>query len=305
MLCYEHDYRSYTYRIIEYYNKRINFTRTKIKKIWYRKKMASSAQDLQKHSTCSFSTLPLEVLEEIFLSVPEHKLVLVCRLVCHKWKEVIDSQPLWRKRCRKDGHQLGDHINPHTDWRLFYFLCKKRRNLIKNPTGHENFSDWTILNDGGDKWKIMEMKVELSDNTYSAVQNVFVTSYALCRKSQLIDLKKEGYTSTFMDQFQPHIKICDWHAPTWQISSQYQLFVELLDKKKRQIQRFTPPIIYYERGNDIKTFEQITYVFRDYGPGVRYIHFVHGGKDTIYWAGWWGVRVTNSSIEIVPSPIDT
>lgn len=32
----------------------------------------------------------------------------------------------------------------------------------------------------------------------------------MCRKSQLIDLEKEGYNPKFMDEFQPDIKISDW-----------------------------------------------------------------------------------------------
>lgn len=49
---------------------------------------------------------------------------------------------------------------------------------------------------------------------------------------------------------------------------------------------------------------QMIHVFRDYGPGVRYIRFRHGGKDTQYWAGWYGIRVTDSSVEICPA-VDT
>lgn len=46
---------------------------------------------------------------------------------------------------------------------------------------------------------------------------------------------------------------------------------------------------------------QMIHVFRDYGPGVRYIRFAHGGKDTQFWAGWYGIRVTDSSVEICPA----
>lgn len=45
---------------------------------------------------------------------------------------------------------------------------------------------------------------------------------------------------------------------------------------------------------------QVSYTFSDYPPGVRHILFQHGGKDTQFWAGWYGPRVTNSSIIISP-----
>lgn len=46
---------------------------------------------------------------------------------------------------------------------------------------------------------------------------------------------------------------------------------------------------------------QLTHVFQNYGKGVRYIRFIHGGKDTQFWAGWYGVRVTDSCVEICPA----
>lgn len=46
---------------------------------------------------------------------------------------------------------------------------------------------------------------------------------------------------------------------------------------------------------------QTTYVFQNYGPGVRYVRFTHGGKDTQFWAGWYGVRLTDSSVEVCPA----
>ena len=43
---------------------------------------------------------------------------------------------------------------------------------------------------------------------------------------------------------------------------------------------------------------QITHTFSDYGPGLRLISFEHGGQDTKFWDGWFGVRVTGSSVII-------
>lgn len=43
---------------------------------------------------------------------------------------------------------------------------------------------------------------------------------------------------------------------------------------------------------------QVSHTFSDYPPGVRHILFQHGGQDTQFWKGWYGPRVTNSSIII-------
>ncbi|XP_041861097.1 F-box only protein 6-like [Melanotaenia boesemani] len=82
----------------------------------------------------------VDILESIFLNLPPHQLVCLCRLVCHQWKEVADLQSFWKTRCRREGYLLCDSYKIPEDWRLFYFLCKMRRNLIKNPRGDEGMN---------------------------------------------------------------------------------------------------------------------------------------------------------------------
>ncbi len=79
------------------------------------------------------SAVPLAVVEEILLNLPAYQVVQVCRLVCHEWKELVDSAAHWRERCRREGFQPYDASRLPEDWCLFYFLSKFRRNLIKNP----------------------------------------------------------------------------------------------------------------------------------------------------------------------------
>lgn len=43
---------------------------------------------------------------------------------------------------------------------------------------------------------------------------------------------------------------------------------------------------------------KITHTFSDYGPGVRFVYFEHGGQDTVYWKGWYGARITHSSVTV-------
>ncbi|XP_018617707.1 F-box only protein 6-like isoform X1 [Scleropages formosus] len=244
-------------------------------------------------------TLPIAVLEEVFMNVPARELVCVCRLVCRQWKEVVDSTSLWRNRCRREGYELRNASSLPKDWRQFYFLCKKRRNLLKNPRAEGQFSGWNILEDGGDKWKIEDVSQEhlLPDET---VKKYFVTSYTSCMKCQLIDLVKEGYGPAFMDEVQPDIIVSDWYSPRWDCGCVYNFSVELLNQKKKVIREFHPDPVYFEQWNDMQ-WKQMKHVFHGYGPGVRFIRFTHGGKDTQFWAGWYGIRVTNSSVEISPS----
>ncbi|XP_067302649.1 F-box only protein 6-like isoform X1 [Pseudorasbora parva] len=241
--------------------------------------------------------LPLAVVEEILLNLPAHQVVRVCRLVCHEWKELVDSASYWKERCRREGIQPCDASRPPEDWRLFYFITKKRRNLLKNPRADDNLQEWLIVSNGGDQWAVEENRKPFPDET---VTKCFVTSYGLCLKRQLIDLKKEGYNDAFMDQLQPHIKISDWYAPRFDCGCQYEVCVRLLDQKKKNIKTFEPEKVFFDQWNN-EPWCQMTHVFKDYGPGVRYICFTHGGVDTQFWAGHYGIRVTNSSVEICPS----
>uniref|UniRef100_A0A672RBZ1 F-box only protein 6-like n=1 Tax=Sinocyclocheilus grahami TaxID=75366 RepID=A0A672RBZ1_SINGR len=243
------------------------------------------------------SAVPLAVVvEEILLNLPAHQVVRVCRLVCHEWKELVDSAAHWRERCRREGIQPQDVSRPPDNWCQFYFLTKKRRNLLKNPRAE----GWTIVQNGGHRWVAEENRKPFPDET---VTKCFVTSYGLCMKQQLIDLKKEGYSDAFMDQLQPHIKISDWYAPRFDCGCQYEISVELLDRRKNPICTFQPQKVFFQQWND-EPWCQMIHVFKDYGPGVRFIHFTHGGVDTQFWAGWYGIRVTNSSVEICPAKED-
>ncbi|RXN11256.1 F-box only 6-like isoform X3 [Labeo rohita] len=99
---------------------------------------------------------------------------------------------------------------------------------------------------------------------------------------------------------QPHIKISDWYTARTDCGSEYHICVELLDWRRNPITIFQPEKAIFSYGND-EPWCQMTHVFKDYGPGVRFIRFTHGGKDRQFWAGWYGIRVTNSSVEIWPA----
>ncbi|XP_076840254.1 F-box only protein 6-like isoform X2 [Brachyhypopomus gauderio] len=241
--------------------------------------------------------LPVAVMEEILLHVPAQQVICVCRLVCREWMSIVDSASFWRERCRREGFKPRVADKKPKDWQAFYFLCKKRHNLLKNPSAKENLNGWLILKNGGDLWTVENMFAPHPDDT---VTKCFVTSYDLCLKSQLIDLEKEGYNPAFLDDIQPDIIISDWYAPRWDCGSQYEICVDLLNQKKKIVKTFKPDIVTFPQWND-QQWKQMTHVFKDYGRGVRFIRFTHGGQDTQFWAGWYGIRVTNSSVEIYPA----
>uniref|UniRef100_A0A8C1PZW6 Si:dkey-147f3.8 n=1 Tax=Cyprinus carpio TaxID=7962 RepID=A0A8C1PZW6_CYPCA len=206
-----------------------------------------------------WKAVPLAVVEEILLNLPAHQVVQVCRLVCREWKELVDSAAHWRERCRTEGLQPYDASRPPEDWRLFYFLSKFRRNLLKNPRAEDGLQGWEIVQNGADRWVTERNRNEgdrwaternrklFPENT---VTRCFVTYHSLCLKEQLIDLKKEGYSDAFMDQLRPRIKISDWYIPPSGYRSHYTLYVQFLDQEKNPIRTCHPYNYFRQQGSD-------------------------------------------------------
>lgn len=77
---------------------------------------------------------------------------------------------------------------------------------------------------------LSKLSLLLSHHYIIVLNGMSIIYFSTCRKSQLIDLEKEGYNTTFMDHLQPDIKICDWwgrfihcvellyHCNSWQIN---------------------------------------------------------------------------------------
>ncbi|XP_058849468.1 F-box only protein 6-like isoform X3 [Acipenser ruthenus] len=198
-----------------------------------------------------FSEVSVFLLEEILVQVPATDLVHRCRLVSSLWRDVVDSASLWKRKCKREGLRPRDPTFSPVDWRLFYFLSQWRRNLLSNPRAEEGFNNWTLCSNGGDKWKIESIEPEhaLPDDT---VQKYFVTSYSPCMKSQIVDLRKEGYSVRMLDEIRPDIVCSDWYAPRWDCGSKYEVCIQLLSAKHKVIQQFEPEPVIFLQWNDME-----------------------------------------------------
>lgn len=81
----------------------------------------------------NINELPENILLELFTHVPARQLLLRCRLVCSLWRDLIDLVTLWKRKCLREGFITEDWDQPVADWKVFYFLCSLRRNLLRNP----------------------------------------------------------------------------------------------------------------------------------------------------------------------------
>ncbi|XP_054938364.1 F-box only protein 44 [Physeter macrocephalus] len=164
----------------------------------------------------------------------------------------------------------------------------------------EGFEFWSLDVNGGDEWKVEELSGDQrKEFPNDQVKKYFVTSYYTCLKSQVVDLKAEGYWEELMDTTRPDIEVKDWFAARPDCGSKYQLCVQLLSSAHAPLGTFQPDPATIQQKSDAK-WREVSHTFSNYPPGVRYIWFQHGGVDTHYWAGWYGPRVTNSSITIGP-----
>ncbi|XP_040286399.1 F-box only protein 44-like [Bufo bufo] len=254
-----------------------------------------------KFQSISDSTLlPEEVLLQILSLVPTTDLICHCTLVCTLWRDIINSPTLWKLKCQNMGYISKECVRTPKDWKQFYYLSSKKQNLLRNPCAMEGFKFWNIEQNGGDWWATEDLPgTHGQDFPNDEVTKYFVTSYGPCKKSQLINLKKIGYDEKLMDLVQPDIVIRDWYAARHDCGCQYEVLIKLLSEKKKPVKVFNPDPVMIEQWSDAQ-WHQMTHTFSNYGPGVRYVYFQHGGQDTQFWAGWYGVRVTNSSITIEP-----
>ncbi|PNI39689.1 FBXO6 isoform 2, partial [Pan troglodytes] len=212
--------------------------------------------------------LPENILLELFTHVPARQLLLNCRLVCSLWRDLIDLMTLWKRKCLREGFITEDWDQPVANWKIFYFLRSLHRNLLRNPCAEEDMFAWQIDFNGGDRWKVESLPgAHGTDFPDPKVKKYFVTSYEFAARADC------GCT--------------------------YQLKVQLASADYFVLASFEPPPVTIQQWNNA-TWTEVSYTFSDYPRGVRYILFQHGGRDTQYWAGWYGPRVTNSSIVVSP-----
>ncbi|XP_019735033.1 F-box only protein 2 [Hippocampus comes] len=172
------------------------------------------------------------------------------------------------------------------------------KNLIKNPNGEEELEFWELTENGGSEWVVEDMPGDCGhDFSDTAVMKYFATSFELCLKRQVIDLLEEGFTCEQLDA-QPVVSVKDWYCGRQDCGCTYQITACLLDENHVVLQEFRPEPVTLDPECDDCSWKEVSHTFSEYGAGLRFISFEHGGQDTKYWEGWFGVRVTGSSVTI-------
>uniref|UniRef100_A0A8C6UYJ3 FBA domain-containing protein n=1 Tax=Neogobius melanostomus TaxID=47308 RepID=A0A8C6UYJ3_9GOBI len=171
-----------------------------------------------------------------------------------------------------------------------------KRNLLKNPDGNEGLQSWELVRNEGDGWMVQDIPGGCGFD-FPGHCKFFATSFRLCLKRQVVNLLNQGFSAEHLDN-QPLVKIKDWFSGRTDCGCTYQITVCLLDGNHQVMQRFKPKPITLNPATDNCAWQPMSHTFSDYGPGLRFISFEHGGQDTKFWKGWYGVRVTSSSVEV-------
>ncbi|MCW1923595.1 discoidin domain-containing protein [Luteolibacter arcticus] len=155
-------------------------------------------------------------------------------------------------------------------------------NLIVNGDGGDvPATGWTLTN-GGDGWG------KRADITYDSVPGCYVTSYALCKRSQTIDLLAAGATTEELDASPPVlVSEAISYDRNNNATDTYYLKVELRDASQNVLAT-------WNSGTETARlpvpngWTTLQHVFKNYPAGVRYIHFEDGGIDVGFWLGHYG-----------------
>ena len=157
-------------------------------------------------------------------------------------------------------------------------------NLLTNAGATEGTTGWNIIENGGSGWGI-------EGTSHDGDGKSWGTSYAWDKKSQTINLLANGFTADYLDTA-PAIDVSDWFKDRHNNDS-YYLKVQLRDASNNVIAS-------YDTGTLTATdnWQEASQVFTEYGSGVRYIYFEHGGKDSEIWNGRYGARIDDSQVYV-------
>ncbi|KAG7224669.1 hypothetical protein INR49_011422 [Caranx melampygus] len=223
----------------------------------------------------------------------------------------------WKTRCETEWGLQGAPMPDGLDWKQIYDAKPLRRNLLRNiapqglskdtpPTEPDlpeqpdrgpprfqpdgDFSGWTTS---------VEVLPYDSSGIPAGAVVCALPQFSWFSMVQVVDLKAEGLWEELLDEFQPEIVVQDWYEETQLHESIYKLHVKLLGADKSTVisEHSVSPT------EDCSTYshnwKEVSHMFSGYGPGVRYVHFLHQVKNS-FLNGFWQTRATGSSVTVRP-----
>lgn len=157
---------------------------------------------------------------------------------------------------------------------------------------------------GGDEWNI-ESAISSEDPHFEQIVKEngnstknYVTLYEWCCREQVIKLSNFGFSDSVLDIIQPSISVSEWYAARGDCGSIFCIHVDLLNSNKEVITSYEDSIETDEWQGRALGWRRVENVFKNYGPGVRFVRFADGGKDANWWAGHYGSKMAGARVVI-------
>ncbi|KAF5926416.1 hypothetical protein HPG69_015614 [Diceros bicornis minor] len=202
-----------------------------------------------------------------------------------------------RQLLLQEWGSLGGRLElpPRLTWKLLYLRRPLYRNLLRSPNP-EGINIYEPAPSTGPTQQPLETLGNFcgwSIRTEQLQQNVSWTV-----KQQCVDLLAQGLWEELLDDEQPDITVMDWYEDSRLDVCVYELHVWLLAADRHTViaQHHVAPRT-SGRGPPGR-WVQVSHVFRQYGPGVRFVHFLHKTKNRMEPGGLRRTRVTDSSVSV-------
>jgi hypothetical protein len=163
-------------------------------------------------------------------------------------------------------------------------------NLLVNPEGVVGtLAGWQILESGGAGWTANAAGPDGG--------TAFQTSSGWSRRQQEVDLRQHGFAVDTMAR-SPLIRASQSFQGEG-CPDEYYLKVELLDAERKVVAGFDTGVR-TTSGTCTAAggWDDQFHSFADYGPGVRYIRWEDGGRDTAGQSGHHGTRMAEANLRI-------
>lgn len=187
---------------------------------------------------------------------------------------------------------------------------KPSKNLVLNPYNalideswkYDEKADFYFRGKEFGSWKFsldVLSQAESAEKENKVANTFFGTSYNYAKRSQLVDLvERTGLSQAQLDKENPNIYVSERFTRTYCGGDQYFLKATLMDKNRNVVEVKTT-------GNKVlegpcewsENWIEENLEFK-HTPGVRYVLFEDGGKDSEYWKGFYGPRMTGASVRL-------
>ncbi|XP_060852462.1 F-box only protein 17-like [Rhopalosiphum padi] len=270
--------------------------------------------DVLKNHHEPFDLLPDEMVVYT-LSFIDADTLLDCRLVCKRWRELIDAYVFQEKASRENkyvnngrGYYSFSKIDSNNirklelPWYVFHVICKYdpfNRNLVKNHCGQNEYTHWNITNDHN--WWTIEQTPQGApplpdDPDFDGHTSCFVSTYRLCSKRQKIIFKNYGLNDIVMKTLQPEISVSEWYTGRFDCGCKYALRATVHDRNDKLIEQHNYNDVLPQWEANIWT--KASHSFKNQSNASQLILY-HSGVDTQYWAGHYGTKISGSVVKIL------